>query len=360
MLPIILHVDMDSFFASVEVRENPALRSLPVVVGADPKAGTGRGVVSTASYEARACGIRSGMAISRAYHLCPHAIYLPVNFSLYREVSQHLMEILASYADHLEQVSIDEAFLVITRTTTYDAAIIIARKIQEALRTKEKLNCSIGIGPSRTVAKIASDVQKPNGLTVVPPDQVEAFLLPLPVGRLPGIGRKTEEELTALGITTIGELARVDIQDLMQRFGKWGLSMYRLAHGEDLGPFSSEAIPQSMSREITFEEDTQDPILLKRTMEDLAGDLFESLTKGRYQFRTVTIKVRDADFFTVTRSCTLPHPAADRNLLCQQALDLLFEFLNGRKIRLLGIRVSHLTDPTVQETIQRYIGSPEG
>ncbi len=359
MIPIILHVDMDSFFASIEVRKNPALRGLPVVVGADPKGGTGRGVVSTASYEARAFGIRSGMAISRAYALCPQAIFLPVDFSLYREVSRRIMEILISFADRLEPVSIDEAFLIVTRIPTYDDAITLARKIQKEILEKEQLSCSIGIGPSRTVAKIASDIQKPGGLTVVPPDQVEAFLLPLPVHMLPGIGKKTDRELAILGVRTIGELARIDIQILRERFGRWGLYMDQLAHGGDLGSHSVEETPRSLSREITFDEDTRDSDLLERTMDDLAKDLHESVNQEGVRFRTVTIKVRDEDFTTVTRSRTLPHPSADLDLLCREAGCLLREFLDGRKIRLLGVRVSHLTDSAVQESIGRYIGSPE-
>jgi len=189
---IILHVDMDSFFASVEVRENPALKVKPLVVGADPKGGKGRGVVSTCSYEARKYGIRSGMPISCAFHLCPDAVFLPVNFELYIRVSKKVMEILKRYADTFEQVGIDEAFLDISSGGTLETASHLAQKIKEEIYEREKLTCSISIGPTKIVAKIASDFRKPDGLTLVDLEHVEEFLFSLKVGKIPGIGRKTE------------------------------------------------------------------------------------------------------------------------------------------------------------------------
>jgi DNA polymerase IV (DinB-like DNA polymerase) len=356
MSRIILHMDMDSFFASVEVRENPSLRGLPVIVGADPKEGSGRGVVSTASYEARKCGIRSGMPISRAYRLCPHAVFLPVRFPLYIRTSERIMRIVETYGEDLEQVSIDEAYLDVTRSASFDAASQLAVRMKEEIRRTEHLTCSVGIGPSRVVAKIASDMQKPDGLTVVPPQKVEAFLGPLPVRKIPGIGKKTEKELVERGITSIGELAETDIQVLRSLFGMWGVYMYTLAHGQDIGAVRSGSEPRSISRETTFEIDTDRVSVLEETMDALSHEVHQALKEEGYSFRTLTIKVRDTRFVTHTRSHTLDHPTADLRTIRAVSRDLLMEFLDGRKIRLLGLRLSQLyKDRTVQATIQEYL-----
>jgi len=211
MSRIILHVDMDSFYASVEQRRAPSLKGRPVVVGSDPKGGIGRGVVSTCSYEAREFGIHSGMPISQAYKLCPDAVYLRVDMQLYKEVSCRVMEILRSEAGRFQQVSVDEAYLDISeKVRDHERAIKIAQEIKAKIRAQEGLTCSIGIASTRSAAKIASDLDKPDGLTVVEPDRVAGFLEPLEVRRLQGIGRKNEEILHGLGIQTIGQLARFD------------------------------------------------------------------------------------------------------------------------------------------------------
>jgi DNA polymerase IV (DinB-like DNA polymerase) len=356
MSKIILHMDMDSFFASVEVRENPSLRGLPVIVGADPKGGAGRGVVSTASYEARKCGVHSGMPISRAYRLCPEAIFLPVHFSLYIETSEWIMQIVREYGDDLEPVSIDEAYLDVSRAGSYEEATHLAERIKDEIRRKENLTCSIGIGPSRVVAKIASDMKKPDGLTVVLPEDVDTFLGPLPVSKILGIGRKTEKELTEREIITIGQLARTDVQVLRSLFGMWGVYMHTMAHGQDTGPARLGSEPRSISRETTFENDTDRVSVLDETMDALALEAQQALAEEGYSFRTLTIKVRDTRFITHTRSRTLDHPAADFPLLSRIARELLLEFLDGRKIRLLGLRLSHLSkDRTVQASIQKYL-----
>jgi DNA polymerase IV (DinB-like DNA polymerase) len=353
---IILHLDMDSFFASVEVRENPTLKGLPVIVGADPKGGSGRGVVSTASYEARKYGIRSGMPISRAYRLCPDAVFLPVNFPLYARASERVMQIVEKFGEHLEQVSIDEAYLDITRAGSYIAASQIAIQLKEEIRTTEHLTCSIGIGPSRVVAKIASDIQKPDGLTVVPSEKVDAFLGPLPVGKIPGIGRKTEKALTERGIISIGQLANTDIQVLRSLFGMWGVYMHTLARGEDVSTAHYRSEPRSISRETTFETDTDRVSILEETMDALSLDVHRTLVEEQYAFRTLTIKVRDTRFITHTRSHTFDHPTIDLATIRAAAKDLLREFLDGRKIRLLGLRLSHLSrDRTIQASIQEYL-----
>ena len=304
-LRIILHLDMDSFFASIEVRERPELKGRPVIVGADPKGGSGRGVVSTASYEARRFGIRSGMPISRAYSLCPEGVYLPPNFPLYTKVSREVMEILPTYSSHFHQVSIDEAFLDLTHAGDYTAAEELAHRIKEEIRVKERLTCSIGIGPSRIVAKIASDFTKPDGLTMVKPDQVKEFLAPLPVGKIPGIGRKTGRELEGLGIRTIGDLMRYDIQLLQSRFGKWGLHMHELALGRDIRELRGDGVSRSISRETTFEQDTDDPGILLRAIDGMAADLHRAIRRENLFFRTLTLKIRYTGFVTRTWSRTI-------------------------------------------------------
>jgi len=354
---IVLHLDMDSFFASVEIREHPEYRGLPLVVGADPKGGTGRGVVSTASYEARKFGIRSGMPISRAFALCPDAVYLRPHFPLYLKASRAVMEILAAYSDHLHQVSIDEAFLDLAQAKDYPGAEEIARRIKAGIREKERLTCSIGIGPSRIVAKIASDFRKPDGLTVVPPDRVREFLAPLPVGRIPGIGKKTGGALEQMGIRTIGDLVQADIQVLQSRFGKWGLHMHELASGRDSRDTREDGSSRSMSRETTFEHDTGDPATLLGALDGMAGDLQAVLARENLFFRTLTLKIRYTGFITKTFSRTLPHPTNSPGTIRDLARALLAAAPREGTVRLIGIRFSNLQERgAAQRSIDEYLG----
>ncbi|MDD1666275.1 MAG: DNA polymerase IV [Methanomicrobiales archaeon] len=352
---IILHLDMDSFFASVEVREHPEYRGRPLVVGADPKGGKGRGVVSTASYEARKYGIRSGMPISRAYTLCPDAVYLPPHFPLYLEASREVMDILARYSPHLHQVSIDEAFLDLTHAGDYGPAEEVARRIKEEILERERLTCSIGIGPSRIVAKIASDFKKPDGLTVVRPEQVTEFLDPLPVRKIPGIGKKTGGALEEMEIRTIGELRRADVQLLQSRFGRWGIHMHELAAGRDVQEPREDGASRSVSRETTFEEDTREAGTLLGAIDEMAGDLGESLARENLFFRTLTLKIRFTGFITRTWSQTLPHPANTGEAIRDLARTLLTNVPEGT-VRLIGIRLSNLQERgPAQKLLDEYL-----
>lgn len=352
---IILHLDMDSFYASIEEREHPEYRGRPIVVGADPKGGKGRGVVATASYEARRFGIRSGMPISRAFALCPDAVYLPPDFPLYMKVSGEVMDILGTYSDHLHQVSIDEAFLDISQAGDYAAAKGLARRVKEEIREKEQLTCSIGIGPSRIVAKIASDFRKPDGLTVVPPAGVLDFLAPLPVGRIPGIGKKTGGELEKMGIRTIGELSRADVQLLQSRFGKWGLHMHELASGRDVHGAREDGSARSISRETTFEQDTDDPGALLRALGDMAADLKSTLARENLFWRTLTLKIRYTGFITRTRSRTIPHGTNTLKDIRELAAALLASAPRQGTVRLIGIRLSNLQERgAAQRSITEY------
>ncbi len=347
---------MDSFFASVEVRENPLLRGLPVIVGADPKGGRGRGVVSTASYEARKCGVRSGMPISRAYRLCPEAVFLPVHFPLYIATSERIMRIVEGYGEDLEPVSIDEAYLDVSRADSFEAAAQLASRMKEEIWKKEHLTCSVGIGPSRVVAKIASDMKKPDGLTVIRPENVAGFLGPLPVGSIPGIGKKTEKALAERGISTIRQLADTDVQALQSLFGRWGVNMHMLAQGLDTSPARPVTETRSIGRETTFETDTDRVSVLEETIESLSARIHRSLMEEGYAFRTITLKVRDDRFVTHTRSQTLDHVSTEYATIRRISRELLDEFMDGRKIRLLGIRLSHLyRDHTLQASIQEFL-----
>lgn len=337
----VLLVDMDGFFSSIEVIRHPELAGLPVVVGADPKGGAGRGVASTCSYEAREYGIHSGMPISRAYRLCPDAKFLPVDMALYQAVSRRIMKILASYADTFQRVSIDEAFIRVKADDPEDV-IETALDIKKAILAKERLTCSIGIGPNKLVAKIASDVLKPDGLTVVAPDGVCEFLDPMPAKKIPGIGKKTGQMLKSMGIETIRDLREYDARKLVLRFGKWGYRMRDLACGIDRSEVKEDHIVKSIGRELTFEEDTSDPGSIYDAIDALADATHRALSKTGYLFRTVSVKVRFEDFDTRTRSKSIGFPSSDPELVKNISKNLISEFTGVAKIRLIGIRLSNL------------------
>jgi len=337
---IILHLDMDSFYASVEVQRRPELAGKPVVIGADPKQGKGRGVVSTCSYEARAFGIRSAMPISQAYVLCPHAVFLPPDFPAYVQASTAVMEILRSYGFLMEQVSIDEAFLDISALEDFTPAQALAEEIKAAIRHRLGLSCSIGIAPSRTVAKIASDFKKPDGLTIVTPPALQEFLAPLPVRKIPGVGKKAEGLLFEMGIKTIGDLARQDVQGLMGRFGRSAIALHQLAHGRDESGVIDGQETKSISRETTFESDTDDVDVLVSTLDVLIRGVCGNLAEEQLRFKTLTLKIRYTGFITRSRSRSLSHFSRDASVVRSLVHALFREEYDGRKIRLIGIRLS--------------------
>jgi DNA polymerase IV (archaeal DinB-like DNA polymerase) len=256
---IIFHFDMDHFFTAVEEREHAELKDKPVVVGADPKGGIGRGVVSTSNYLARKFGVKSGMPISRAWKLCPEAVYLPVNYKLYLEASSRIMDMLRRHADKFEQWGIDEAFLDVTsKVNDYGSAEALARQIKDEIYTEARLTSSVGISSNKLVAKIASDFQKPNGLTIVKEEDVEKFLTPLPVRKLLWVGRKTGQKLEDMGIKTVGDLAHYDPTVLTDAFGEMGKQLHLMALGIDKSGVQERNWIKSISRELTFQEDTHD------------------------------------------------------------------------------------------------------
>ena len=337
---IILHLDMDSFYASVEMRARPELRGKPVVIGADPKQGKGRGVVATCSYEARAFGIRSAMPISQAFVLCPHAVFLPPDFPRYVKASADVMAILKAQGLPFEQVSIDEAFLDVSRLGTFPAATDLAVRIKDTILTHLGLTCSIGLAPTKVVAKIASDVHKPDGLTVVEPENLFSFLAPMPVRKIPGIGKKSESVLFEMGIRTIRDLAAYDIQVLIARFGRSAVTLQDIAAGIDRSEVEEREGVKSVSRETTFADDTDDVQLIAATMDTLAEEVTRNLSDEFLHCRTVTVKVRYQGFVTRTKARTFPHYTGDMATVRTCAHSLLHDMYDGRRIRLLGIRLS--------------------
>lgn len=350
---VIFHLDMDHFYTAVEERERPEIRGKPVIVGADPKGGKGRGVVSTSNYEARKVGLRSGMPISQAWRLCPEAVYLPPNFPLYIKVSGEIMDIARKFADKFEQWGIDEAFLDVTsKVKDYAEAEDLARKIKQEIKEKQNLTCSIGVGPNKLVAKIASDFQKPDGLTIVREEEVEKFLAPLPVRKLLWVGRKTEAKLKALGVNTIGDLARYDPSALTSMFGVMGLQMHLMAKGIDRSEVEERSGVKSVSHETTFEEDTADSAVILQALDALCVEVQKETENQHLLFKTVTLKIRYENFETHTKSKTLPFLTNRLYDLQKTARKLLSTYLRkDRKVRLIGVRVSSLVSGEKQKTL---------
>jgi DNA polymerase IV (DinB-like DNA polymerase) len=345
---IIFHVDLDAFYVSVEARENPALRGLPVVVGADPEQGRGRGVVITCSYEARRFGLKSGMPISRAWKLCPTAAYLRPNFDLYERVSEEVMGTLKEFGDSFEQTGIDEAFLDVSgRAADLEEAEQLALVVKQTVRNVHRLSCSIGIGPNKSSAKIASDRQKPDGLTVVPLDSPAAFLAPLPVSVIPGVGKKTQAFLKRRGIETISQLQAVPGKQLMTWFGKTGVWLWGVAHSQERIPVRARDMPKSLAVERTFREDVQEFGRVYSEAADASRELAARIAQARVRFRVAGIKIRFTHFETHTRERTLPGYTDSEEVLSQTAKDLLKEFESRTEaVRLVGVRVSGLERDT--------------
>ena len=344
---------MDHFYTAVETRERPELSGKPVVVGADPKGGAGRGVVSTSNYEARKAGVRSGIPISRAYKLCPEAVYLPPNFPLYIKVSNEIMEIAKKYADKFEQWGIDEAFLdVSSKVKDWNEAEALAKTIKQEIKDKQHLTASIGAGPNKLTAKIASDYQKPDGLTIIKEKEVQKFLEPLPVRKLLWVGRKTEEKLKTMGVNTIGDLAHYDPTMLAATFGVMGTQLYLMAQGIDRSEVEPRVGVKSISHETTFETDTADPTTIQQAADTLAEAVAKETATQKLYFKTVTIKIRYENFETHTTSKTLPYMTNRAQDLKKTAKELLQPYLRtGRKVRRIGIRTSNFISAQKQQTL---------
>ncbi|OIP75549.1 MAG: hypothetical protein AUK06_01560 [Parcubacteria group bacterium CG2_30_36_18] len=378
---IILHLDMDYFFAQIEERENPQFKGKLVVVGADPKGGKGRGVVSTANYLARKYGIHSALPISKAYELCPNAIFLPVNMELYQKVSENIMEIVKKYSPKWETVSLDEAYLDVSFLKGYKGTKrgatsfprkgeeggggvgVLAEKLKKEILEKEKLTCTVGIGPNKLIAKMAAQIAKPNGLLIIKPNQVEKFLEPLDIEDLPGIGPKTAEKLRIIRINKIKELKKLSKAKLKDMFGVVGETIYERVRGIDEEVVTSEEIIKSIGKEHTFEKDTRDPEIIFGKFEEIIEEIGRGLSSANFSFRTITVICRFSGFETHTKSKTEPrplkmdgakvkmrtksslptlkNPTQDFEILKSESKKLLLKFLieNPKPIRLIGLRV---------------------
>ena len=343
----ILHVDMDAFYASVEQRDDPSLRGQPVVVawrGA-------RSVVCAASYEARRFGVRSAMPAVRAERLCPHAIFVPPDFVRYKAVSKQIREIFARHTDLIEPLSLDEAYLDVTRTFTgLPTATATAEAIRAAIREETHLTASAGVAPNKFLAKIASDWRKPDGLFVIRPHQVEAFLAPLPVGRLPGVGKVMEAKLAELGVSTVADLRALGPAALEHKFGRWGRRLHELAHGIDDHPVQPERPTMQISAEDTFEHDLRlgelEPHIRRLAEKAWAGyEKERSTAQGRIA-RTIVLKLKTHDFRILTRSLTPPEPPASLQELADIACALRerVDLPSRTRYRLVGVGLSGFVD----------------
>jgi len=343
----IAHLDLDAFFAAVEVLDNPALAGKPVVVGGSPE---GRGVVVSASYPARAFGVRSAMPTYRALLLCPQAIVLPPRHRVYWTYSRRVMDILAETAPVVEQMSIDEAYLDLTDPgSAWEDAIDVARHLQSRVLEEVGLSASLGVASNKLVAKVASDRDKPGGLTVVQPGKEAAFLAPLPVTVLWGIGPVTAEKLAQVGVATVGQLAQVTAEELRPHFGQQGPSMIRHALGIDHRPLVTEHEPRSIGQERTFHRDLTDPAALQESLLKSSQGVGRRLKRAGLTAGTVAIKLRYADFTTFSRQMTLDVPSDDEQVIYQAALCLLQRaWAQGRPVRLLGVSARHLSAPAGQ------------
>ncbi len=353
MFKTILHVDLDAFFASVEQRDNPKLRGKPVVVGADPKAGAGRGVVSTCSYEARKFGIHSAMPISKAYQLCPGAIFVPPDFKKYNQASQAVFKIFYDFTPHIEGISIDEAFLDATTSAhLFGGAVETAKRLKERVRTEVGLTASVGIAPVKFVAKIASDLCKPDGLLEIAEGQIVEFLSPLKIERLWGVGPKTAEILHGRGIETIGELAKISLVDLRKDLGESAEHLFNLAHGIDGRKVVEQTDIKSVSHEHTFEKDTGDFQEILAILLSLCEQVSRRLRKSGLKGRTITVKIRLRGFETYTRARTLPERTNFADVIFGTAKEILGKFFKtGMKLRLIGVKVNHFADAYIQESL---------
>lgn len=344
----IIHVDMDAFYAAVEQRDNPALRGLPVVVGGPPNS---RGVVTTCSYEARKFGVRSAMPSSTAYKLCPRAIFVKPRFDVYKQVSQQVREIFFEYTDLVEPLSLDEAYLDVTENKkSIPLATEVAQSILKDIRKRTHLTASAGVSFNKFLAKVASDVNKPNGITVVTPRMADDFIRRLPIGKFYGVGKVTEGKMKEMGIESGADLLKLDKEELIRRFGKVGSYYYNIVRGRDNRPVNPHRIRKSIGQERTLDLDTDDKDFMLDILDKLAGRVESYMRKHSITGRTITLKIKFYDFKSLTRSITLPEPVNDSATIMKHIRVLLDKTEAGKiKVRLLGVTLSNFNESTANE-----------
>ncbi len=354
---VIMLVDMDYFFAACEELKKPELKGKPVVVGADPKGGNGRGVVSTCNYEARKYGIHSGMPISTAYRLKSDAVFLPVDEKYYYETSARIMDILKGFASKFEQVSVDEAFMDVSdKVGSYEAALAYANVIKDRILSETKLPCSIGIGTNKLLAKTACEAVKPNGIKLVREEEAKIFLAPMPVGKLYGVGKKTEERLEEMGYKKVEDLQKADLNRLVGLFGTFGAEMQRHAKGIDYDEVSENYEVKSIGREHTFENDTADLDEIIGALKASAAGVIHDVKQQGFSFKTVTIKIRYADFSEHLKGRSLRRYSNSLEDIENTAIALFEGYADkGERIRKIGVRVSGLLAYSGQKKLADYI-----
>ncbi len=355
---IILHVDMDYFYAQCEEREHPEIKGKPVVICVYSGRGGDSGAVSTSNYEARRLGIKAGIPIRRAKKLAPDAVFLPVDMELYRSISDEVMEILRGYCTVIEQESVDEAFCDITgKVSGFDEARMLASRIKEEIKQKLGLTCSVGVGPNKLIAKIASDHQKPDGLTIVKPEEIKRFLDPLKITDLIGVGKKTGERLNELGVKTIGDLSNLSAEELIREFGQAkGVWLKQASQGIDDSLVVEREGTEQIGRITTLKEDTGDLNIIFNAIDDLAGDVYRKLAERNLSFKSISFVAIATDFKTRTRSHTLGTPAKDLDTIRTKAHELAVAFLAGHRVALrrVGVRVANLTEDKGQRTLGEF------
>jgi DNA polymerase-4 len=348
---IIFHVDMDAFFASIEIIRNPALKGKPVIVGGRPDQ---RGVVSTCSYEARAFGVRSAMSVSEAKRRCPDGIFLEGSYSLYREYSEKIIEIFHTLTEKVEVVSIDEAYMDVSDTADhYGGALPLAKLLQQVVFKQTQLTCSFGIATNKLVAKVASGKAKPNGIRQVLLGEEAKFLAPLSIEHLPGIGTKTKEIFNRAGIQLISDLQEMGIEALIEKYGPWGYQLYQSMMGNDSRPVEwGEYVPKSVGAETTFEADLSDCEALRNILKELAAKATRHLRENKMRTRSICLKLRDNTFKTITRSHMLFSDTQDVQTITQESVALFNRVYSGNPpLRLIGISLHKLTDSYWQPTL---------
>ncbi len=338
----IIHIDMDAFYAAVEQRDFPKYRGKPLIVGGDPQK---RGVVATCSYEARVFGIHSAMSAAHAYRLCPQAIFIRPRFEVYRQVSRDIQQVLRTVTELIEPLSLDEAYLDVTEVNTCQgSATLIAQEIKQRITAKTQLIASAGVSYNKFLAKLASDMDKPNGLYVITPEQGPGFVEALPIGRFHGIGKATEARMKAVGVYTGADLKQWPLERLQQTFGKVGAHFYHIARGIDERPVENRQERKSIGTETTFDWDLESVEEMLNHLHRLAAEVVESLKAKRLLAYTITIKVKYADFQQITRSQTLEQPIQSLTGMLPLLPLLLQRTKAGeRKVRLLGVTVSNMT-----------------
>jgi DNA polymerase-4 len=336
---MILHIDMDAFFASVEQRDAPELKGKCVIVGGD----SDRGVVSAASYEARRYGVHSAMPIFQARRLCPEGIFVRPRMSRYQSVSREIMLLLQDFSPLVEVVSIDEAYLDAGGCERLQGDVLqMAAAIKAQVFEKIQLTCSIGIAPLRFLSKIASDVNKPNGLFAIMPEEVSAFIETLPIEKVPGVGRKTKEQLTALSIETLGDVTKQSARIILDRFGKFGNRLLSLAAGVDNTPITPHRATKSISSEHTLRMDTDEKSMLQKFLLEQSEIVGRQLRKKGFRARTVSLKIKDTDFKLLTRRLTLPKPTQSSETIYDSAVQLLAAYDIVNPVRLVGVGAENL------------------